>query len=155
VENLIAEYAERIDAGDFDGVADLLAGAAVGADTGAGAGDADEIDTSMQLRGRDNIRRLYESTTRRYEDGTPRTRHVTTNLWIEVDEESGTAMSRSSYAVFQQLPGTPLQCILIGRYRDRFELYQGRWRFSQRLFTTDLVGDLSRHLLDSSYIEDA
>ena len=31
-----------------------------------------------------------------YEDGTPRTKHVTTNLAIEVDEEAGTAVSRST-----------------------------------------------------------
>ena len=38
----------------------------------------------------DAIARHYESTTRRYEDtGTPKTKHVFTNLQIEIDEAGG------------------------------------------------------------------
>ncbi len=67
--NLIARYAELIDAGDFDGVARLLDGASVG---GAGNGPL--------LSGHDAIRRLFASTARLYPDGTPGTKHVTTNF---------------------------------------------------------------------------
>jgi hypothetical protein len=81
-----------------------------------------------------------------YEDGTPRTKHVTTNVHLEVDEESGTAQARSYVTVLQSLPDLPLQTILAGRYRDRFERLGGRWRFVERRFTADLVGDLSKHL---------
>jgi len=151
IENLIAEYAERIDSGDFEGVADLLADAEVGADMEdvAPAGGR-----GLKITGRDKVLRLYNATTRRFDDGTPKTRHVTTNLWIEVDEESGTAAARSSFAVLQAAPGLALQCILVGRYRDRFERHEGRWRFSERRFRTDLVGDLSHHLLDASALPD-
>jgi hypothetical protein len=39
-----------------------------------------------------------------YDDGTPRTKHVTTNLAIEVDKEGGTAMSRSYFTAYRRCP---------------------------------------------------
>lgn len=84
-----------------------------------------------------------------YDDGTPRTRHVTTNIAIEVDEEAGTAVSRSYFTVFQALPDVALRPIVVGRYHDRFERHDGRWRFAARHVRTDLVGDVTRHLRDA------
>ncbi len=81
-----------------------------------------------------------------YHDGTPRTKHVTTNVAIEVDEEAGTAVSRAYFTVLQALPGLALQPIVSGRYRDRFERSDGQWRFTERRVRVDLVGDVSRHL---------
>jgi hypothetical protein len=75
VGNLIARYAELIDSGDFDGVADLLHDAAVG-----------DGDSTALLTGRDAIRSMFASTTRLYPDGTPGTKHVTTNLILDIDE---------------------------------------------------------------------
>ena len=80
-------------------------------------------------------------------DGTPRTKHVTTNPIIEVDEDAGTASCRSYYTVLQQTDEFPLQTIVTGRYHDRFECVEGRWRFSYRDLTLiDMVGDVSHHL---------
>ena len=136
IADLVYAYAERIDAGDFDGVADLLADAEV---------TAEGADRSWQ--GRDEVRSLYESGTRRHDDGTPRTKHVTTNLVVEVDEAAGTAAARSYYMVLQAVPGElALQPIVAGRYRDRFERVDGRWRFAARHLVVDLVGDLGHHL---------
>ena len=53
-------------------------------------------------------------------DGTPRTKHVTTNPIIEVDDAE-TASCRSYYTVLQQTDELPLQTIVTGRYHDRFE----------------------------------
>ncbi len=139
IANLVGRYAECVDAGDFEGVAELLADAAVGSGDGDG--------TAPALTGRRQVLRLYESTTRRYEDGTPRTKHMTTNLIIEVDEEAGTATARSYWMVFQAVPGLPLQPILAGRYHDTFDRAPGSWRFTGRRFLVDLVGDLGHHLL--------
>jgi len=136
IENLIFSYAGFVDAGDLDGVSDLLADATIGID-GVAAG----------LRGREKILDLLQSTIRIHEDGTPRTKHVTTNVQIEVDEEAGTAAARSYFTVLQSAEGLGLQTIVAGRYRDRFERHEGRWRFAERRFTTDLIGDVSRHLL--------
>jgi 3-phenylpropionate/cinnamic acid dioxygenase small subunit len=83
---------------------------------------------------------------RRYDDGTPRTKHVTTNLVIDTDESEGTATARSYYIVFQQLEGFPLQPIIAGRYHDAFARTDGEWRLIERVIFCDLVGDLSLHL---------
>ncbi len=81
-----------------------------------------------------------------YDDGTPRTKHVTTDVAIEVNEEAGTAVSRSYFTVLQALPDLALQPIVSGRYQDRFELRDGQWRFVERRVQPDLVGDVTHHL---------
>ena len=133
IENLIATYAELVDEGDFAGVGTLLADATF---TG-GAGS---------VSGRDAIEELLQDRLIVYDDGTPRTKHVTTNVAIEVDEEAGTAVSRSYFTVLQAAPGLALQPIVSGSYHDRFERHDGQWRFLERRVRTDLVGDVSRHL---------
>ncbi|MEU5844915.1 nuclear transport factor 2 family protein [Saccharopolyspora shandongensis] len=79
-------------------------------------------------------------------DGTPRTQHVVSNIAIEVDEQAGAAVSRSYVTVLQALPDLPLQPIAAGRYHDRFECRDGRWRFAERRVRIRFVGDVSRHL---------
>jgi 3-phenylpropionate/cinnamic acid dioxygenase small subunit len=133
IENLIATYAELVDDGDFAGVGNLLADATF---TG-GAGS---------VSGRDAIEKMLQDRLIVYDDGTPRTKHVTTNVAIEVDEEAGTAVSRSYFTALQAVPDLALQPIVSGRYHDRFERRDGRWRFVERRVRTDLVGDVSRHL---------
>lgn len=81
-----------------------------------------------------------------YDDGTPRTHHVTTNLFIDVDESAGIATARSSVTVFQAVNDLPLQPIAAGRYRDRFERHDGRSHFAERQTDVRLIGDVSRHL---------
>ena len=137
IENLIATYAELVDDGDFAGVGDLLADA-----TFTGSGGA--------VSGRDAIEGMLRANVIVYEDGTPRTQHVTTNMAIEVDEAAGTALGRSYFTVLQALPELVLQPIVSGRYEDRFERRDGRWRFVARRVRTDLVGDISRHLRSSA-----
>jgi len=136
ITKLIYTYAERIDGGDFAGVADVFAHATL---TFEGYDDA--------VRGKEAIAALYARTTRRYEDGTPRTKHVITNIQVEVDDAAGTAVARSYFTVFQATSVFPLQPIVAGRYHDRFILRDGRWRFVERRFRTELVGDVSHHLL--------
>jgi hypothetical protein len=134
--NLIARYAECIDSGDFDGMAALLEHAAVGGGDGG-----------PMLTGREAICKMFSSTARLYPDGTPGTKHVTTNLILEIDEDAGTATARSYWTVLQAVPGLPLQPILAGRYHDRFERRGGVWRFSERRYLVDLVGDVSHHMM--------
>jgi hypothetical protein len=78
-------------------------------------------------------------------DRPPRETHVTTNPIVEVDEAAGTATCRSVGLTFQQPPGRPLDVMVAGRYHDRFERVDGIWRFAERAFLVDLVGDLSHH----------
>ncbi|MER5927452.1 nuclear transport factor 2 family protein [Streptomyces mirabilis] len=133
IENLIARYAELVDGGDFAGLGVLLADA-----TFTGSGEP--------VSGRDAIEKMFQDTVILYEDGTPRTQHVTTNVAIEVDEQTGTAVSRSYVTVLQALPDLPLQPIAGGRYHDRFERRAGQWRFMERQVRINLVGDVRRHL---------
>jgi ketosteroid isomerase-like protein len=133
IENLIAAYAERVDEGDFAGLGDLLADAVF---TGSGP----------SVSGREAIETMFQDTLIVYADGTPRTRHVTTNIAIEADEQAGTAVARSYFTVLQALPGFPLQPVAAGRYHDTFERRDGQWRFTQRRVHVDLVCDVSRHL---------
>jgi len=133
IENLIGTYAFLVDDGDFDGLGELLDHC----DFRLGAGPA--------IRGKDAIARFGRDSLQVFADGTPRTRHVTTNIIIEVDEEAGLAQSRSYYTVFQAVPDFPLQPIACGRYQDRFARTDGKWRFAERTVQTTLTGDLSHH----------
>jgi 3-phenylpropionate/cinnamic acid dioxygenase small subunit len=137
IAHLVYAYAERIDAGDFEGVAELFA-----------AGTITAEGSDVVRAGRDDVLEMYRRSTRIHEDtGTPKTKHVTTNLVIEVDDEAGTALARSYFTVLQATPALALQPIIAGRYHDRFERPEGTWRFAERHIICDLFGDLTHHLL--------
>jgi len=138
ITNLLYRYAECIDTGDLVGAAELFEHARIrigGPDTGR-----DTIDATRLLG-------IWKSLIVIHPDGTPRTKHVTTNAIVEVDESAGAASCRSYYTVLQQTDELPLQTIVTGRYHDRFERVGGQWRFSYRDLTLiDLIGDVSHHL---------
>jgi 3-phenylpropionate/cinnamic acid dioxygenase small subunit len=136
IENLLYLYGERIDRGDFAGVASLFEKAEITVE-----------GRSARTRGRDAVQKLYESTTRRYEDGTPLTKHITTNPIIEVNEAVNEATCRSYFTVLQQTPTLPLQIIITGRYHDAFACDDGAWHFASRHMFLDQIGDLTQHLL--------
>lgn len=135
IRNLLGRYCERIDAGDFDGVGALFADGAL----------TDEHGTEL-ARGAEAVAAFYAGTTRRHDDGTPRTKHVVADTVLEPQADD-VVVARSSYVVLQAIDGLPLQPIIAGRYVDRFERGPGgAWRFAERRFLVDLTGDLSRHL---------
>ncbi len=136
IEHIVYGYAARVDAGDFDGVAELFAHARY---KGGGPDDPGVV-------GVDPVRHILETMVRRYDDGTPRTKHVTTNLIIAATDGADQATAQSYYTVLQQLDGFALQPIIAGRYHDAFERVDGQWRLTERVIFCDLVGDLSRHL---------
>ncbi len=140
IENLLYTYAERIDAGDFDGVADLFAHGRI---HGIPDGPPDTVFT-----GRQAVRDLYGASTRIYEDsGTPKSKHLTSNAIIAVDDDAGTATCRSYFCVLQATDDLPLQPIVTGRYHDTFHRIEGEWWFESRTMHLDQTGDLSQHLL--------
>jgi 3-phenylpropionate/cinnamic acid dioxygenase small subunit len=136
IENLLHLYAERMDAGDFEGVGALFERAAYGAE----GGDA--------VHGAAAVSRLLAAQVRRYEDGTPKTRHLVTNARIEVDEATGTATARSTFTVLQAVPPRGPGIVVVGRYHDRLVREDGRWRFAERRMAVEQAGDLSLHLRD-------
>ena len=131
---LIFSYAERIDAGDLPGVAALFADATYGSVQGG------------SYRGSAAVLEVLQRLVILHADGTPRTKHVTTNLVIDVDETANTASARSYFTVLQAVDGFPMQPIVAGRYQDHFVREHCTWRFAERLIAMDLIGDLSRHL---------
>ena len=130
---LVHVYAERIDAGDLDGVARLFADATYGAEGGPVRDGSEAVLAALRA-----AVVLH--------DGLPRTKHVITNLTVDVDEAAGTATARSYFAVLQATSTLPLQPILVGRYHDRFRRLGNEWRFADRRILIDLVGDVSQHL---------
>jgi hypothetical protein len=139
IEHLLYTYADTIDAGNFPGVADLFAKGRISAQA--------DTDTPMIWEGRDAVLEMYQASTRLHDDGTPRTKHVTTNAIIEVDDAGDTAWARSYFTVLQQTDVIPLQPVIAGRYHDTFQRIDGVWWFDTRTMLVDLTGDLSQHLL--------
>jgi 3-phenylpropionate/cinnamic acid dioxygenase small subunit len=136
IQTLLVTYAEQLDLGRNSEVAALFAHATYRVEH-AGTTQVSEYRGSEAVRG-------FCEQTRTYDDGTPRTKHVITNVNIQVDGDRATA---SSYAtVFQQTDVLPLQPIASGRYLDRFERVDGAWRFADRLITGFLLGDRSQHV---------
>ena len=133
--NLLFTYAERVDAGDFDGVSRLFDGAQVFM---AGP-DQPAVPGSMVGAVMARFVKVY--------DGIPRTKHLVTNSIIEADGPSSVA-ARSQFTVLQDVPGVlPLQVVASGRYHDRFATDDGTtWRFVERVMLVDAHGNVSAHL---------
>ena len=132
IRALIHAYAERLDSGDLDGLAELFA------------------DSTWRSQGRPEVFRGVEQVRKMYNgvilyDGRPCTKHVITNVSIVADR-SEVATARSYFTVLQATPDLPLQPIIAGSYHDEFARVDGAWRFSDRMIIVDLVGDLSRHM---------
>jgi hypothetical protein len=135
VRNLLGTYCERLDTGDFGGVGALFADGRLATEDG-----------TVLASGAEEVAAFYRAGTLDH-DGSPRTKHlvVDTVLLPAGDDRSLTA--RSSYVVYQAVAGVlPLQPIITGRYVDTFERAGDGWRWSERRFSVDQVGDLSQHL---------
>jgi hypothetical protein len=130
---LIYGYADRLDAGDLDGVAAYFMDATYRSDAGG------------RYEGAAAVRAVLGTLVKLHDDGTPRTKHVTTNLVVDFPSRDE-ATARSYFTVLQATPAIPLQAIVAGRYHDRFVRADGVWRFADRLIFMDLMGNLSDHL---------
>ena len=138
IQNLIYKYAHLVDRGDFEAVGALFEHADVYI-----PGQSEPASRA----GHNVMTQMFNEWTRKFpETGTPRTRHVTTNLIIE-DDGPGRARTQSYVVVFQSTPSLTMQPIIGGTYKDRFEKVGGAWRFTERREEMDLFGDLSQHLL--------
>jgi hypothetical protein len=135
IRNLLGAYTERMDLGDFEGLGEIFRRAKL-----------TDFDGHLVAEGFEGVRDSYTNGTQMY-SGRPGTKHVTTNVQIEVDDDAGTAWAKAAYVVFQATPAMALQPIITGRYHDDFARDDdGRWYFTLRRFAVDTVGDLSQHL---------
>lgn len=133
ITNLMARYAFLVDDGDYAGVGRLFSKGELTLNDNPPATGADAVEAFL-------VRVL-----RTYDDGTPRTHHVTSNIILEIEEVRGEASALSYVTTFQAADGLPLQPIACGRYHDRFEQVDGHWIFRSRHVVTGLVGDLTHH----------
>jgi SnoaL-like domain len=140
IRALIHRYAELIDLGELDTLAELFAHA-----TWSSPG------RGTPLRGTEQVRRAYDGVI--LYDGIPRTKHVISNVTIEVADDRSNATARSYFTVLQARPDQPLQPVIAGRYHDRFDRVDDVWRFADRQIIPDLIGDLSHHLSAASALD--
>lgn len=134
IANLVYALAEAIDDGDHDRIEELFGEATF------------QLDDREPRAGGAALRRTIERSMLHYDDGTPRTLHVVTNLRIELEDHGTVARANSYVTVFQSLPDFPLQAVMTGRYADRFSRDgTGGWRWVERRMHVDHVGDTSRH----------
>jgi hypothetical protein len=128
---LIARYSHVYDSGDFDQYGELFRHGEI-------ANSTSQFTSSAALAAH------HRNNTPLF-DGKPGTRHVTTNVCIDVDPGATTASAISYVTVFQAAPNLPLQAIFVGSYIDKFHKIDGKWWFKSRKVEPHLVGDLSYH----------
>ena len=142
IRALINRYAELIDLGNLDAVAALFT-----------HGTWSSPGRGTPLRGLEQVRRAYDGVI--LYGGIPSTKHVISNVTIEVADDRASASARSYFTVLQGRPDFPLQPVIAGRYHDRFDRVDDAWRFADRQIIPDLIGDLSHHLRDTTQIEES
>ncbi len=130
---LMHRYSFLVDRGDLVGFAGLFESAEWGA-------EGDTLLTGYEML------EMLKREVIIYPDGTPRTRHVVTNIELDVDEERGTAQGQSYITLFQQTDDFPLQVIFSGEYHDEFVRENDVWRFDKRIIKGPMFGDQSRHM---------
>lgn len=141
IERLVYSYAKAIDEGDLETFGALFA-----------RGTLAIGGTPVAATGADAVRAMVGKGLHWYGGDlspapTPRTKHLTANLSIEVDPGGERARAHSYVMVFQALDDFPLQAILGAHYDDELVRDEGAWRFERRVLTYDLLGDLSRHFM--------
>jgi len=135
IERLMFRYARCVDLAEWDELGRLFTHAQVRAST------SDDV-----RRGAEGVAALWASVNKVHADGTLRTRHLLTNVIIDIDEDAGRAVGESYFMVFQATDRVPLQPIAGGRYTDRFVRIDGTWWFEEKYIQVDQVGNMSDHL---------
>lgn len=133
INALINEYARTLDAGRIEDCAALFMHADF------------TIEGVASVRGQSGVADLFSAIII-YEDGTPRTKHLISNVEIEVSSDGKTARALSYLTVMQQVGSHPLKPIFSGAYADEFSLREETWAFVSRTVSGALIGDMSMHL---------
>jgi hypothetical protein len=136
IEQQIYRMGYLLEAGDFDGVGELLAHATFG---------ADKIGRKV-FTGRDEITAQYARTNIVYPEGGRRTKEIYTNVLVDIDLDAASARSVTSFTVAQQVPGGPFELLVAGRYEDEWSRVDGRWRWTDRYVVAQYHNDLDRHM---------
>jgi SnoaL-like domain len=133
---LVHSYALLLDQGEMDAVAALFEHATWRSDP-----------NGPVLRGSKEVTPVYEKL--KTNQGSPRTKHLLTNLTVNVDPGGSTAYSHCYWTVLQNVePLRTIEIILSGQYADTFEKVGGTWRFTDRLIKVDFTGNSSAHVTE-------
>jgi 3-phenylpropionate/cinnamic acid dioxygenase small subunit len=143
IEQIMFTYAEGIDTGDIETVAQLFAQGAI------------VLPDGSEIKGYQEVYDQYTGMVMFYDDNeqlvpykrhecSPRTRHVVTNLMFEFNNDVTVADVKSYFMVYQTMEGKN-QVIAGGRYVDRFERTIHGWHLVTRTIHFDNMGDMSRH----------
>lgn len=127
---LLNRYSFTLDSGDLDGFAELFAHGEWG------------MEGSMH-QGKEALLAGVLSTVLLQPDGTPMTRHMSTNIQLEIDKEAGIATCKRYGLVIQQTADLPLKPIFSADYFDTFSKVDDVWRFTKCELRHAFVGDLS------------
>ena len=142
IRKLCFQYTFLVDAGDFTGLAELISPGSlrpmmVG-------------DIGAPLTTTDAIRDWYASQVVTYRNGDPRTRHLVTNQYIEIDTTGLSATSRSYFTVLQRPPRNAYAIVVGGQYFDSFAKAGGRWQFVEKMIQVDhLNANIADHFVVS------
>ena len=131
ISNLIARYAELLNLGEIDEVAELFRYGKITSNASATAREGSAA-----------VAEMYRSAVR-ISEKVPDTLIFTTNLQIEVD---GDTASGKAYFLAMHEGAQGLAPVIAGRYHDEFRRIDGTWWFHHRHMIVDLTGDLSTHL---------
>ncbi len=137
IARICYDYARAVDTGDLERLRHIFRHGKI---------RIDGVDD--QHVGGDGVVEMFRRYTKFFDDGTPSTKHVTTNLLIDV-EGPERATSWSYFTVLQARPELPLQIVIAGRYLDTWEPRDGEWALIDRFEYCDLIGDMSQHIMDN------
>jgi hypothetical protein len=133
ITRLLFAYCTGIDTGHLDDTAELF-------ERGTWY-----LTPDTPLSGTEDVARFLHDSVILYA-GVPRTRHMVTNIRIDLGGDLATARAQSYVIVYQSVPGSAPEIIFQGAYDDTFAHCGSSWHFTERRILTDGTGDMSRHL---------
>jgi ketosteroid isomerase-like protein len=131
ISNLVARYAELLNLGEVDAVAELFR-----------HGRITSSNSDAVHEGSEAVAAMYRESVH-FPEKVPDTLLFTSNLQISVDGD--TATGKAYFLGMHQTPGG-IAPVIAGRYHDEFRRIEGQWWFHHRHMIPDLTGDLSSHL---------
>lgn len=148
IEEIMYHYAYCVDTADIETLGNIFAAGSLISQNG------------QEVRGPKAVAELFSNEIIFYDkDGnkvpyvrkqcTPLTRHVTTNIMMDFNNQITVAEVKSYFTVYQTIKREN-QIIAGGRYEDRFEHDPYGWHLIERRILIDNLGDMSYHLKSAS-----
>lgn len=136
IERMIYEVGYALEEGDFGRVGAIMGEATFG---------ADRIGRKA-FRGSDEIRAQYERTNVVYPGIGRATKEIYHNVLVDIDVDTGTATSVTSYTVANQPPGEAFELLVSGKYEDEWRRVDGEWRWHDRYIVVQYKASLDQHM---------